>query len=76
MVGRHLGDVGGAYAEAMASPVFGGGRVGREEDVLDNTRMLLFSGSLPKGFVLWINGSEILGKTQAVKRPGQLLTLA
>lgn len=57
MVARHLGDPGGGdYAEFTASPVFSGGRVWREEDVLDNTCVLLFSCSLPQLFILGING--------------------
>lgn len=42
--------------EATASPVFSGGRVWGEEDVLDNTRVLLVSCSLPQCFILWMNG--------------------
>lgn len=48
--------LGRGHAAVTASPVFSGGRVWGEEDVLDNTCMLLFSRSLPQWVILWING--------------------
>lgn len=45
------------FPEVRASPVFSGGGVRGEEDVLDNTCVLLFGCSLPQGFILrMING--------------------